>query len=286
MSTVYGGGLLLIMPLFFIVLLWRIELKKKKQQQRIKKALNIAPVAALEKKPPVVVHVFALPDAVVVASLLVLPMILFFLGFPWFFIIGIDVGLYFCLKAISTMLLTRYLNKLTEALPSSIDFLSRSITSGNSIIVAIEQIAHANLPASDEFKPIFEALSVGKPFAETLKKRALKVSHPDFSLCMAVLIIQHETGTHDVRALNSLTALLRSKIALRNKIKSSSAEAKLSGYLIAILPSLSLLVLWLFSSDYIAPIFNTTLGQYLFITAVCSNIIGLIIMKKMTQISM
>lgn len=286
MSAVYLGFLFLIMPLFFIVLLWRIELKKKKQQRRIKKSLNMAPVVVLEKKPQAVVHVLALPDSVVLASLLVLPLLLFFLDLPWFFIIGIDVGLYFCLKAISAMLRARYLNKLTEALPSSIDFLSRSITSGNSIIVAIEQIAHANLPASEEFKPIFEALSVGKPFAETLKKRALKVNHPDFSLCMAVLIIQHETGTHDVRALNSLTALLRSKIALRNKIKSSSAEAKLSGYLIAILPSLCLLILWIFSFDYIAPIFNTTLGQYLFITAVCSNIIGLIIMKKMTQISM
>ena len=286
MSVFYLVVLLLIMPLFLIFLLWRIELGKKKQQHRLEQVLNAVPVAAVEKKTKEVVPVEALPDSVVLVSLLVLPILLFFLGVPWYFIIGIDLGLYFCLKAISATLRNRYLSKLTEALPSSIDFLARSITTGNSFIAAIEQIAHANLPASDEFKPIYEALSVGKPFAETLKKRALKVNHPDFSLCIAVLIIQHETGTHDVRALNSLSALLRNKMALRNKIKSSSAEAKLSGYLIAILPSFSLLIMWVFSSSYIAPIFNTAIGQYLFVIAVCSNIIGLIIMKKMTQISM
>lgn len=286
MKTYFIFGLFLFfsVPPFFFLNLWRLELKKKKQRQRIEKILNLS-AATAEKKIRKPLHWSAPPDVVLLTFLFAFPLLLFFLGLSLSASAAITLGLLLCWRVVTKILKNHHLNTLSEALPSSMDFLGRSISSGSSFFSAIEQIAQANLPASREFKPIYEALSVGKPFAETLKKAAIKVNHPDFSLCMAVLIIQQETGSHDIKALNYLSALLRQKITLRNKIKASSAEAKLSGYLIAILPLLCFLVMGLFGSSYLAPALTSKIGQYLFFIAACSNIVGLIVMKKMTQIN-
>ena len=96
-----------------------------------------------------------------------------------------------------------------------------------------------------------------------------------------VVAIQQQAGGNLSEALANLSGVLRDRFRMQMKIKALSSEAKTSAMVLASLPPGVMMMVYLSSPDYIMPLFNTTVGNFMLGIGACWMTTGVLVMKKM-----
>lgn len=96
-----------------------------------------------------------------------------------------------------------------------------------------------------------------------------------------VLGIQSKTGGNLTEALSNLSKVLRDRRKMKSKIRAVSQEAKSSAVIIGALPFVVSGGLYFLNPDYLAPLFNTQVGNILLGIAAIMMLSGILVMRKM-----
>ena len=129
-----------------------------------------------------------------------------------------------------------------------------------------------------------EGLRIGLTLEQALERMHERMPLQEVSFFGIVLLIQQKTGGNLAEALGNLAGVLRSRKLMEGKIKALSSEAKASAYIIGSLPFLVMGAVKVASPDYLDPLFTTPTGNFILIGAGMWMGIGIMVMKKMTQI--
>lgn len=178
----------------------------------------------------------------------------------------------------------RRLVKIILNLPNGIDFLARSIASGQTTINAIESLSREDFLISPLFKRIHDKLTLGHNVRSVLEQAAKQEKIPEFSFCMMILIVQHEAGGNGIKALSNLSAFLRERTTLRHKIKSNASEGIASAIVVGALPFLVIASLMFINPQYLTPLYVTPAGHHILIAAGLTELIGILTMIKIVRI--
>jgi tight adherence protein B len=96
--------------------------------------------------------------------------------------------------------------------------------------------------------------------------------------------LQRQIGGNLAELLNAVAQTMRERYSLKRQIRALSAEGRLSSYILSILPFVMFFLLLMFNSTFLSPLYSTPLGFVLLSAAAVLMIIGIIWMKKITQI--
>lgn len=175
---------------------------------------------------------------------------------------------------------------LLESLPECIEKIQRNIASGQTLIATVHQLSLGDQYISSIFREIYQKYLTGERLRVLLEQSTEKHQNIEFSFMMSVLIIQYETGGNSTEALYNLAEILRKKKLLRQKITSSSAESKITTGVLSGLPILLVIVLYIFTPEYILNVIHSTKGLRLLMYAVIFQCMGVIWMAKMMRINL
>jgi tight adherence protein B len=106
---------------------------------------------------------------------------------------------------------------------------------------------------------------------------------PEVNFFAIVLIIQQKTGGNLSESLGNLSAVLRSRKLMKEKVKALSAEAKASAMIIGALPLLVMGMVYFSRPDYIMVLFNEPIGNVILGGCVVLMSTGIFIMNKMVN---
>lgn len=186
-----------------------------------------------------------------------------------------------CLFILSIMR-KRRLAAMEKDFPNAIDIIVRGVKSGLPLHDCLGVVSReVGEPLRSEFRLMVESQRHGMPAANAVARFAARVPLSEANFFAIVLALQTKTGGRLAESLDNLVAVLRARTQLRAKIKSMSSEAKASGGIIAALPPVVSVFVYLTSPDYIGLLFSETSGN---IVLVCSAIwmtIGVLAMRKM-----
>jgi tight adherence protein B len=98
-----------------------------------------------------------------------------------------------------------------------------------------------------------------------------------------VIGLQTKTGGRLSESLENLVSVLRARVQLRAKIRSMSSEAKASGGIIAALPVVVTVLVYITSPQYIGLLFTETIGNLVLIGSAVWMMIGVFVMRAMIQ---
>lgn len=175
--------------------------------------------------------------------------------------------------------------KFVDEFSNAIDVIVRGVKSGLPVNECLKIIAReAPRPVSDEFHMLTEGLRVGLSLEQALERMHERMPLQEVNFFGIVLMIQQKTGGNLAEALGNLSNVLRGRKLMEGKVKALSAEAKASAYIIGSLPFLVMGAVKLASPDYLDPLFNTQMGNFVLIGAGLWMTTGIFVMKKMTQI--
>lgn len=177
-----------------------------------------------------------------------------------------------------TMRQKKFISQFADA----IDIIVRGVKSGLPLGECLKVIARESpQPLGGEFTQVVDAIAMGVTVDQALNRMYQRTPVQEVNFFNIVLAIQQKAGGNLSEALGNLSAVLRSRKLLHEKIKALSGEAKASAWIIGSLPVIVMLLVYLTTPAYIMTLFTDSLGHLILLIAVGLMGIGIYIMRSM-----
>jgi tight adherence protein B len=178
----------------------------------------------------------------------------------------------------------RQLQRFSSLLPDAMDLVSRALRAGHSLTAALDLVGQEIAdPVGREFRRLSEEQNLGLPLRDALLNLADRVPIPDVRFLVAAMLIQRETGGNLVEVLDKTTTLLRDRIRLQGDIRTYTAQGRLTGWILCLLPIFMFFALTAINPDYTAPLLNEPTGQRLLIAGAAFMLLGILVIRKIVQ---
>jgi tight adherence protein B len=187
----------------------------------------------------------------------------FGLGVLFFAVFGLAFGyglLSIFFAAIASMLVLllflsivrrKRIAKFSEQLPDAIDVIVRGVKSGYPFTVALGLVSKEMAdPIGTEFGMTSDEISFGSDIGLALDHLYHRVGHGDLLYLTMAIKIQTQTGGNLAEILARLARLLRERAMLRLKVRSITAEGRLSAIFLTVMPFLLFGIISLMRPDY------------------------------------
>lgn len=179
----------------------------------------------------------------------------------------------------------RRMQKFERQLPDALDLMARSLKAGHAFSGGLQLVAQEfDDPVGTEFALTLNEINYGLSVEQSLKNLSDRVDVPDLKFFTVSVIIQRESGGNLAEILENISALIRERFKLLGKIRSLSAEGRISAFILVALPFVIAFVLLLLNPKYVAILKNDPIGNVLVIVALIMMTLGILVMKKMINI--
>lgn len=151
--------------------------------------------------------------------------------------------------------------RLIEQMPDALTMLSSSLKAGASLQVAMSMVvSESAAPISQEFSMVLRAQRLGMSLDDSLQGMGKRLDMEDMDLFVSAMTIAKDVGGNLAEILERLAATLRAKAAMEGKIRALTAQGRLQGWVVGLLPLVLGAVLCAMDPDAMSPMFTTTYG--------------------------
>lgn len=172
--------------------------------------------------------------------------------------------------------------KFVAAFADAVDIIVRGLRSGLPLHDCLKVIGkECPEPLAGEFRRLVESLSMGQTLDQGLEKMHERMPAPELRFFAIVLNIQQKTGGNLGEALGNLSAVLRGRRMMREKIKALSSEAVSSAAVIGCLPPGVAGLLSVVNPKYLMTMFTDPRGHMMLGAGACVMTMGILVMRKM-----
>lgn len=226
-------------------------------------------------------HFFRIRIASVVAC--------FFLGFvisfhPVFALLAAGGG-FFLPRLALNFLRQRRKRTFESQLPEALDLLSNSMKAGFSLMQALEVVVKEQAaPLSQEFGLMMKEYRLGVNLDQSLQTMARRVNSEDLHLVVTATIIARTVGGNLAEMFQTVSHTIRERMKLEGKIRSMTAQGRMQGVVVGLLPFIMAFVLSMIDPTLIQPLFDEFLGWVAIGVILVLELIGAIWIKKIVSI--
>ena len=129
-------------------------------------------------------------------------------------------------------------------------------------------------------------MSLGISEEIALKNLLNKMESEDLRLIVNAILIQKDIGGNLSEILDNISDTIRERQKIQNELKTLTAQGRLSGIIVMLIPFFLGITIYLFNKEYIMLLFTTPIGLGMIIAAFINQIIGLIMIRKIIKIDM
>ena len=175
--------------------------------------------------------------------------------------------------------------RLRKQLPEALELISRALKAGHAFIGGIKLIAEEfDDPIGPEFGEMLEEINYGVSTQVALKNLAKRMDCNEIKYFVVGVILQRETGGNLAELMETLAFLIRERFKFDGKVRTLSAEGKLSAVVLVCLPFSIIAYLKLTQPSYMNLLFSDPIGRVMAVVAGIMMIIGIFVMRKLVKI--
>jgi len=177
------------------------------------------------------------------------------------------------------------LNAFNARLSDTITMLANSLRSGYSLPQAMDMVAREQPPpASEEFGRVVREIGLGLSIEEALANLVRRVPSEDLDLMVTAINVQHEVGGNLAQILDAIGLTIRERVRIKGEIQSLTAQVRYSGYVVALMPVILSLILFVLRPEYIMYLFKGVCGWSMTIAGIVFIVLGFVAMRKIADI--
>lgn len=188
-------------------------------------------------------------------------------------------------------LLLRWLRKRRMAninafMPDALVMIAGAIRAGAGLQIAIQSFCQDNRGQAlvQEFEVLLAELRLGVGLDRALVNMNSRINTGDFLLVTTAIRIARETGGNLSETLERLADTLRQKTIMEGKIQSLTAQGKLQGIIVGLLPLLLMYVLFHLEPEAMQYLFNSTAGWLTIAAIITLELLGAWMIRKIVTI--
>lgn len=176
------------------------------------------------------------------------------------------------------------MRKFAEKLPEALDVATRSLSAGHPLPAAISLVGREMPdPIGTEFGILSDELTYGVTLDDALMNLNGRVGVEDLNLLAISLSVQAGTGGNLVEILQNLSKTLRDRFMLKAKVKSISAEGRITAIFMSVYPFLLYGMIKALSPTYFDPVWDSGYGPIIVTSLLVVMAIGNVILYKMVN---
>ncbi len=177
------------------------------------------------------------------------------------------------------------LRLLNNQLADSLSIMINALRAGYSFLQSMEMVASESpQPLAKEYKHALREMQLGTPVEAALSNMSRRVGSDDLDLVITALLTQRQVGGNLAEVLDNIAETIRERVKIKGEIKTLTAQGRISGLIIGLLPVFLVALLLVINPQYIGVLFNEPLGLALLMGAVCGEVIGVLLIKQIVDI--
>ena len=175
--------------------------------------------------------------------------------------------------------------KLEDQLPEALTMISNSLKAGfgllQSLDLAVEQLAH---PVATELAQTVHETNIGSSIDKAFIDLSERCDSYDLDLVVTAVLVQRASGGNLAEILSNVAETMRERVRIRNEIVTLTAQQKLTGIVIGLMPVGVGLLFLVVSPEYISPLFTETIGKVMLGAAIVLESVGIMIIQRILDI--
>jgi tight adherence protein B len=179
------------------------------------------------------------------------------------------------------------MEKFEEQLPDAVDVMKRALRAGHPFNTCLKLVAEdMDEPISREFEQTFADVNYGNDLRRALLGMLLRVPSTNLMAVVTAVLIQKETGGNLAEIFESISQVIRSRFRFGRRVRTLSAEGRLSAWILTLVPIILFGVLWVTTPAYLPPLLDSPTGQKMIIFAVVMMVVAVYWMRKIIRIDL
>jgi tight adherence protein B len=124
-----------------------------------------------------------------------------------------------------------------DQLDDALHLMASSLRAGHSVLRALDAVSRdTQAPTSVEFSRVVNETRVGRDVNQALEEVAERTGSRDFAWVVQAIAIHREVGGNLAEVLDRVSTTIRERNALRRHARSLSAEGRMSGLVLMLMP--------------------------------------------------
>jgi len=205
----------------------------------------------------------------------------------WPAILAISVGLaLFAIPNIYVNVKRRLrVKRFMNHFPDALEMFARSLRAGHSFTGAIQLVAQEMPdPVGPEFQKVFEEQNLGIPLRQALIGMTDRVDALDVRFFATAILVQRETGGNLAEIIDKISYVIRERFRVQGQLKIFTAQARMSGFVLALLPIGVAILIGIMNPDYLKPLWFERTGKIMVVIAVILQILGMLAIRRIIRI--
>lgn len=177
---------------------------------------------------------------------------------------------------------------ISEQLPETLELIARALRAGNALSNALQLVAaEMPEPISVEFGRAYEEQRLGVPLERAITNMTNRVpTNQDLRILAVSILVQKETGGNLAEILDKIAETIRARYRFYGKVRALTAEGRVSGIVLALLPLVMTLILIVINREYFQEATGDKLGQAILGYAVVSWMLGVVWLQRLTKVEL
>ena len=172
-----------------------------------------------------------------------------------------------------------------EKLPNALDLMVSGLRSGYSLVAVLGLVSREALdPIGPEFRICFDEQNYGLDLRTAMENLATRVPIQDVRIMITAILIQRETGGNLAEVLEKCAYLIRERFRLKKEIRVKTAQGRLTGWVLSIMPVGLGILLYLIKPDVISLLWTKPFGVKMLYTGAIMITIGALMIRKIVSI--
>ena len=166
-------------------------------------------------------------------------------------------------------------------LPGALQVICSAMRAGQSLDGAIESASTSQVGLlSIELKQVSNALSLGVPVDEALTDLSSRIGSSHISYVTAAIRMQQRLGGDLTKLLDKVGETVRLRFEVINNVKALSAEGRLSGAVLMVMPLMAFGVMFYLAPEYVLILVEDSIGQKLLWGTFFLQLLGVIVIRR------
>lgn len=172
-----------------------------------------------------------------------------------------------------------------EQLGDTLQLMSASLRAGYGLMQAVDAVAEeAPSPTAEEFGRIKVETHLGRDLNDSLQATAARVTSEDFRWVAEAIEIHRQIGGDLSEILDAVNETIRDRNRIRRRIKSLSAEGRISAVILSMIPIVLAILITFINPSYIGELPDTGMGQLLIVFGIIAWLGAVLWMRRIVRL--
>jgi tight adherence protein B len=177
------------------------------------------------------------------------------------------------------------LQQLNNQLGDALVIMANALRAGFGFQQAMDSVCKEMPdPISAEFSWTLREMSLGFSTEVALENLSERVQSDDLDMVITGIIIQRQVGGNLAQVLDNISSTIRERARIQREVKVLTAQGRLSGMFIGLLPILLIAALLVINPGYFNVLISDSRGIIMLIIAAVLEVTGFLVIRRLTDI--